>query len=43
MKDDWRLNKIELEFQNFGDNKGKYVILQRDSMYYLKTWTKRKN
>ena len=24
-KDNWRLRKIELEFQNWGENKGKYV------------------
>ena len=23
-KDDWRLDKIELSFQNWGENKGKY-------------------
>jgi hypothetical protein len=24
-KDDWRLQKIELEFQTYGEHKGKYV------------------
>ena len=24
-KDDWRLDKIELEFQSFGEHKGKYA------------------
>lgn len=24
-KDDWRLDKLELEFQTFGEHKGKYV------------------
>jgi len=24
-KDDWRLQKIELEFQSYGEHKGKYV------------------
>ena len=25
MKDDWRLEKIEIEFETFGQHKGKYV------------------
>ena len=25
MKDDWKLDKIELEFKTFGENAGKYV------------------
>lgn len=24
-KDDWRLQKIELEFQTYGEHKGKYI------------------
>jgi hypothetical protein len=25
MKNDWKLDKIELEFNNYGENKGKYT------------------
>lgn len=25
INEDWRLQKIELEFQRFGENKGKYI------------------